>query len=400
MVVRKTWLVLAAGMTFLAACSTAHLEDESEMEAPERLRVATFNVSMEAENYLERGEAGDQQVLIDRLATGDEAQIKNIAEIIQRTRPDIILLTEFDYIEDPAQGILAFQENYLAQSQGDHGTIHYPYFYYAPVNTGQPSPYDLDRSGEATGSGGDAWGFGKYPGQYGMVLLSKYPIKESEIRTFQHFKWKDMPGHLNVTTSEGEPWYEPAAWEEFRLSSKSHWDVPVQVGDKTVHILAAHPTPPVFDGPENRNGKRNHDEIRFWADYIQGLDYFYDDAGQRGGFVGERPFLILGDLNASANEGDGIKSGIAGLLNSDKVQTELTPTSQGAAEHSDSAFAASHTASWGMRADYVIPSADGLQVENAGVFWPAEGEPGHALVSSRGASSDHRLAWLDVSFTN
>ena len=54
----------------------------------------------------------------------------------------------------------------------------------------------------------------------------------------------------------------------FRLSSKSHWDVPIRIGRETVHFLVSHPTPPVFDGPEDRNGTRNHDEIRFWADYV------------------------------------------------------------------------------------------------------------------------------------
>ncbi|MCC5880974.1 MAG: endonuclease/exonuclease/phosphatase family protein [Idiomarina sp.] len=387
------------------------------------LRIATFNVSMEAENYLPRGEQGDQQVLIDRLASGDEPQVQNIAEIIQRTRPDILLLTEFDYIADPAQGVETFLRHYLQHSQGGQAPIDYPYYFYAPVNTGQPSPYDLDRSGEATGLGGDAWGFGKYPGQYGMLLLSKYPIDEQAVRTFQHFKWKDMPGHLKTMTAEGEPWYSEAAWAEFPLSSKSHWDVPVGVNGQHVHILASHPTPPVFDGDENRNGHRNHDEIRFWQDYIegnvegnvegnsegnsegQGAGYMYDDQGGQGGLADHTAFVIAGDLNASADEGDALRAGIAALLASNKVQGSVVPASRGALEHSQThiaegrtqqSWAAAHTASWRMRADYVIPSSFGLQVTDSGVFWPAADEPGHHLVASRGASSDHRLVWVDV----
>ena len=51
---------------------------------------------------------------------------------------------------------------------------------------------------------------------------------------------------------------------------------------KTVHFLVSHPTPPVFDGPEDRNGTRNFDEIRFWADYVipSRSGYIYDDNGQ------------------------------------------------------------------------------------------------------------------------
>ena len=39
--------------------------------------------------------------------------------------------------------------------------------------------------------------------------------------------------------------------EVFRLSSKSHWDVPLRVGGEVVHFLVSHPTPPVFDGPDD-----------------------------------------------------------------------------------------------------------------------------------------------------
>jgi hypothetical protein len=58
-----------------------------------------------------------------------------------------------------------------------------------------------------------------------------------------------------------------------RLSSKSHWDVPIDIplGDgvtKRVHMLLHHPTPPAFDGEEGRNLRRNHDEIRLFADYV------------------------------------------------------------------------------------------------------------------------------------
>ena len=36
----------------------------------------------------------------------------------------------------------------------------------------------------------------------------------------------------------------------------------------SVRCALHHPTPPVFDGPDDHNGTRNHDEIRFWSDYI------------------------------------------------------------------------------------------------------------------------------------
>jgi len=64
-----------------------------------------------------------------------------------------------------------------------------------------------------------------------------------------------------------------------RLSSKSHWDVPVNTPNGPLHIYASHPTPPVFDGPEDRNGLRNADEIRFWSLYLNGTS-FTDDQTQ------------------------------------------------------------------------------------------------------------------------
>ena len=86
-----------------------------------------------------------------------------------------------------------------------------------------------------------------------------------------------MPGALlpdHPATSAPADWYSPPELAAFRLSSKSHWDVPIKVGGLRVHVLAAHPTPPVFDDPPafpagvDFNGRRNHDEIRFWADYV------------------------------------------------------------------------------------------------------------------------------------
>lgn len=76
----------------------------------------------------------------------------------------------------------------------------------------------------------------------------------------------DYPFYYIAPTNTGVP----SGLAVLRLSSKSHWDLPDYVGDRVVHVLAAHPTPPVFDGPEDRNGLRNADEIRFWADYVAG----------------------------------------------------------------------------------------------------------------------------------
>lgn len=364
---------------------------------------ATFNVSMEAQNYLPAGQQGNANVLAELLQTDTQPQIRNIAHIIQLVRPDVLLLNEFDYIPDPELGIKAFIRNYLHKAQGAAQPIDYPYFYYNTVNTGQPSGFDLDNDGKATGVGADAWGFGFYPGQYGMVLLSKYPIDTANIRTFQRFKWKDMPGFLPIRKADGSPWYSSDAWVEFPLSSKTHWDIPLQIEGTTVHVLASHPTPPVFDGAENRNGIRNHDEIRFWVDYLttENAGYIYDDNGNKGGLAANTRFVLLGDQNASSDgEGDAINAAISALYNHPAIDNSKPPQSKGASEHTpDNPKAAYHTAGWRMRADYALPSKAGLVIKDSGVFWPEKADPLYQLVGSRGASSDHRLVWIKVTLS-
>lgn len=372
----------------------------AQSDQPTELTFATFNVSMEAENYVPRGTKGiSEQVLVKELSSGKNSQIHNIAKIIKSVRPDVILLNEFDYIKDPESGVRKFISAYLADSSDGYKPLNYPYYYYSTVNTGQPTPYDLDNNGKFEQFGSDAWGFGAYPGQYGMVLLSRYPIDISKVRTFQNFKWKDMPGGLKTTKTDGTDWYAQDAWNKFPLSSKSHWDIPVKAGNKTVHILASHPTPPTFDGPEDRNGKRNHDEIRFWRDYISDhlSSYIYDDRGGKGGLTPNSSFVILGDQNASPDEGDAISGGIKSLLSHPKINTDFTPASKGGATHSpNNTFAKNHTAMWRMRADYVLPSRLGFKVIDSGVFWPEKGEPLAELVEKRESSSDHRLVWVRV----
>jgi endonuclease/exonuclease/phosphatase family metal-dependent hydrolase len=367
------------------------------------IRIATFNVSMDATNYVAQNETPIGDELQVNLSSGEHKQIKNIAEIIQRLRPDIILLNEFDYSNQSVADVQNFKKHYLNVSQNNNKPIDYPYFYSAPVNTGVDSGLDLDKDGIASGTKGDAFGFGFFPGHYGMLILSKYPIQLEQIRTFQHFLWKDMPDNLLATIKDegGEPYYNQDAQKILRLSSKSHWDIPIKVGNQSLHLLASHPTPPVFDGPENRNGKRNHDEIRFWTDYLSGSEqsaYIYDDNGKLGGFKGEH-FVIAGDLNASPDEGDGLKSGIQGLLEHLLVDDSIVPKSDGGKAHTpDNPHSAQHTAEWGMRADYVLPSTS-LDVKGSGVFWPKPDDPLFRLIKDRQISSDHRLVWVDIAIT-
>jgi hypothetical protein len=387
-------------------CSFIFSSAGMTQEMPIKLRVATFNVSMEALNYIEKTQPDTVNIQGNELTQAlhkNHLQIKNIAEIIQRVNPDIILLNEFDRVDDSNSNIRYFINNYLGKSQHNQQTINYPYFYQGAVNTGVKINSDLNQDGKSNQLPADAHGFGHFIGHFGMVLLSKYPIDEKAIRTFQKFKWHDMPNALKPINPEtNQPWYPQKTWQALRLSSKSHWDIPIKINDEIIHILASHPTPPVFDGLENRNGKRNHDEIRFWFDYInaeQG-DYIYDDNHQKGALKTNQRFIIMGDQNASSVEGDAIMTkksqGIIALLSSDKIQDSLPKSLGGQNNLTENSNGIHHTAHWGMRADYVLPSTMGFIVKESGVFWPQKNEKTYHLIKNRQASSDHRLVWVDV----
>lgn len=229
--------------------------DSVQPVTTDSLTVATFNAS------LNREAPGE---LINDLATPHNAQASNVAETIQRVDPDILLINEFDYDASGA-AVDLFRSNYLEVPHNGAQPVSYPYAWSGPVNTGEPSGFDLDGDGTTTGPA-DAWGFGKFPGQYGFVVYSKYPIKAEQVRTFQHFLWRDMPGALLPSNADSTGWYSEEVLQRFPLSSKTHVDLPVDVNGTTIHVLAAHPTPPSFDGAEQRNKRRNFDEIRLWAD--------------------------------------------------------------------------------------------------------------------------------------
>ncbi|HEY9253972.1 MAG TPA: endonuclease/exonuclease/phosphatase family protein [Stenotrophomonas sp.] len=400
----RSSLLLALSL-LCASCahpSTATRSAEATATAAATLRLATYNTSLYSD------EAGG---LVAELQ-GDSAHARKIAAVLQNARPDLVLLNEFDY-DDAHRAADLFQQHYLEVPQPGGGEpLRYPYRYLAAVNTGVPSGLDLDNNGEVGGNGrnrgNDAWGYGLHPGQYGMLVLSKYPIDEAAVRSFRLLKWRAMPGALRpVVPATGKSFYSDATWAQLRLSSKSHWDVPVKTPKGVVHMLVSHPTPPVFDGAEKRNAARNHDEIRLWRDYLSGaaVPWLCDDAGRCGGLPADARFVILGDLNNDPVDGDGRHDAIIELIEHPRVLRYPTPTSAGG-EQTARAYAAQGIAHRGapaqvtgdfgpkagaMRLDYVLPSA-GFGYVASGVFWPAA-DDAHAAIAD---GSDHHLVWVDV----
>lgn len=396
---RLVWLkalMVLLTVTLFLAC---HNEEESS--SPISVKFASFNVS------LFRPQQGQ---LKSDMGNSQDPQIKMVAEIIQRVRPDILILCEFDY-DSASESLGLFQRNYLGISQNGQDTINYPYRKSFSSNTGVPAGLDLDKDGSSDGPG-DNFGYGQFQGQYAFAVLSKWPLLSHRARNFQNFLWKDMPNSGVPTDTLGEPYYSEEIMSSFRLSSKNHVDLPVVIRDTTVHLLISHPTPPVFDGPEDRNGRRNFDEIRLWADYISGGNqaaYLYDDHGTAGGLENEA-FVLFGDLNADPYDGDSLEGAVDQLLDHPKIHRgvargDLRPQSSGSKENAtnnprpmgdESGLKEFDTSWWGLRVDYVLPSA-GLDVTGSGVFWPTSVDPLYYLVKDM-ASSDHLLVYVDLAF--
>lgn len=389
---------------------------------PVVVRVATFNL---------------EDVRSEDLLNAEHPRLRRLAEVIQRIRPNIILLNEIAYDAAPegkdgkpgGPGGLngqRFADAFLARPQAtDLAPLKYR-AYMAPSNTGLFSGLDLDRDGRVTNEyptppgarpdgspgeateggrafGNDCFGFGTFPGQYAMALLvdERLTIDAEHIRTFQLFPWDYMPGAFMPVGADGKDWYPAAVKEKVRLSSKSIWDVPVTLPNGAqLHVICSHPTPPAFDGAEQRNRRRNHDEIRFLRDYIDNQPYLVDDLGLEGGMIMRKdgpqlnvtiPFVILGDLNADPKDGDSFKSPITNLLfKSRHINAAVTPESDVKVDGLDPW----DTSAFKLRVDYVLPGKS-VKILDSGV-WRTPPVVGAPADKPAAFPSDHYPVWMEI----
>ena len=344
------------------------------------LRVAFWNVGLDR-----RGPG----LLLGAIESGEDDQVRATVEVIARVTPDILVLAAFDYDHD-LRALSA-----LAGALAEAGAS-YPHRFALRPNTGMATALDLDGDGRMGGPG-DAQGFGYFAGQGGLAILSRLPIVADQARDFSAFLWHDLPGALLPETTDGSPFPSPQALAVQRLSSTAHWAVPVQLpGGARLALLTWYGSPPVFDGPEDRNGRRGHDEAAFWAALLDGrLPFAPPDA----------PFVLLGGANLDPHDGDGRNAAIRALLARPDLQ-DPAPASPGGAVATGGVNATQNgpaeqdTADWpdapgnpgNLRVDYVLPSRD-LTVRASGVFWPAPGTP---LADTVVAASRHRLVWVDI----
>lgn len=365
--------------------------------APGTIRVATFNVS------LHRKALGE----LSKNLKSDDKQARLLAKIVHAVAPDILLANEVDF--DGGESATLLLNEYFGNVKD--GSTRLKYVYSSGVNTGLPSGIDIDKNGRVGGPN-DAFGFGEYPGQYGLAVFSRYPIIEQDVRSFQKLLWSGMPGALRPMNTDGTPYWPDETWKMLRLSSKTHLDVPIDIDGKRLHIIASHPTPPVFDKEEDKNGCRNHDEIRLLRDYIAGgpgTEYLRSDQGTIGPLDPSARFVVMGDLNADPNDGSGKSEGIRALLDCPRLNAKVIPRSEGGKQAAElqgrenqkhRGDPAEDTGDFGdnnpgnLRCDFVLPSTQ-CEILASGVFWPTV-EQLKAIDKELLGSSDHRLVWMDI----
>jgi Endonuclease/Exonuclease/phosphatase family len=330
--------------------------------AADPLRVATYNVD------LDRTGPG---LLVQDLTKPDQPQIAALVRVLVALDADVLLLTAVDY--DHGEVALSLLADRLAAAGAP-----YPHRLALRPNTGLQTGFDVDGNGRI-GDPRDAQGFGLFSGQGGMAVLSRLPVDEAGVRDFSTFLWRDLPGSL----SEDAP--DLAAVQ--RLAATGFWDVPLMTDAGRLHLLAWHATPPVFDGPEDRNGKRNHDEAAFWRLLLDGKLPMSPPEG---------PFILLGDANLDPADGEGRRTAIAALLAHPALQDAAPRGSHGRSEAGQSGDPALDTAIYpeigGLRLDQVLPST-GLTLGAAGVLWPPDGDP---LATDLATASRHRPVWADI----
>ena len=283
---------------------------------------------------------------------------------------DILVLQDIDY-DAGLEALSALAEGLEARG------LSYPHLLALRPNTGWPTGVDIDGDGRSHRAR-DAHGYGHFNGQGGMAILSRHPL--GPVRDFSGMLWAELP------ESHAPGVLTPEALAVLRLATVAAWDVAVDTPGGRLHVLALHAGPPVFDGPEDRNGLRNADELRFWERYLDGWS-------PEGPGLGDAPFALMGTLNLDPARGEGRREALLALLAHPRLQDPAPRRPGGGTE----------TADWqepspgDLRVDYILPAA-GLEVVGAGVIWPEDAPVMGVTSEAAAAASDHRLVWVDIAF--
>ena len=293
--------------------------------------------------------------------------------VLARLDADVLLLTGIDY--DFGQDALQA----LAADLAEAG-VSYPYLLALRPNTGVATGLDLDGNGKL-GEARDAQGFGRFAGAAGMAILSRRPL--GAVRDFSGLLWRDLPG------ADLPPDMTEAARGVQLLSTAGHYDVGVEYAPgRSLHLLVWYATPPVFDGPEDRNGRRNQDEAAFWLHLL---------AGALPWPAPQAPFVVMGQSNLDPVDGDGLHGAMAALLALPALQDPAPKGSDGHVDAGQRGDPALDTAFYGkgvggLRVEVILPSV-GLAVTGAAVMAPPPQDPFAATLA---AASRHWPVWVEM----
>lgn len=341
------------------------------------LRIATWSAP------LSRDGPG---LLLRDINRGEDDQITAFIAVLDETRPDVLVLTDLDWdLEGRALAALTS----ALRARG----LDYPYYFAAKPNSGVPTGLDMDGN-QRLGEARDGLGYGRFSGDGGIGIISRYAVGIAEVRSFTDLRWRDLPGATLPLTERGTPFPSEQVQAMQPLSSTAHWIVPIQPPDMPpIDLLVWSATPPVFDGPEDQNGLRGRDELFLWQKLLDG----------ELGAVPTR-FVVAGNSNLDPFDGDGFRNAMAGFL-ADPRLIDPRPQSAGgraAADADQRGPPELDTADWddgapgNLRVSYVLPSSN-FTVTSAGVFWPAPDDPKAALLGDDGlAVGPHRLVWVDI----
>ncbi len=286
-----------------------------------------------------------------------------MAEVIDHLQADVLFLQGFDY-DLTGEALTRFA-----------ALTSYPHSFALPPNSGRQTGLDVDNDGRL-GEPEDALGFGRFFGEGGMALLSRLPVMPDSVVDHSGLLWRDLPRLLLPAPSQSA-WPTPDVHATLPLASVAHWQLALDSDAGPLTLLMFHASPPVFDGQEDRNGRRNHDQLMFWQMLLDG----------ELGPAPTSPFVLLGDANQDPTGGDGRNEAIRALLADPRLQDPAPEGAEGTRSVDWEAIGVGK-----LRVSYILPSAD-LSVSGAGVLWP---EPGGPLASSIDAASRHRPVWVDL----
>ena len=306
------------------------------------------------------------------LIRGGDAQIDAVVRVLGHIDADILVLGGIDH-DHAGLAIGA-----LADRLGG-----YPYVFHRPPNRGLATGADLNRDGRLGGPD-DALGFGPFRGSEGLAVLSRLPLAAEDVDDRTVLPWIELADHI---APDGTTALE-------RVSTTAHWRLPVDwPGGGRTDLVIWHATPPVFDGREDRNGRRNHDEARLAHDMVG---------------AATNPVIVAAFANLDPVDGAGRPGALLALLTDGKLW-DRPPTSAGGAAASKADGGANlrqrgdpaqDTVDWpdgpnrpgNLRVDLLVPDR-AFEVSASGVFWPEEPDLFGRDVRK---ASRHRVVWMDL----